>query len=142
MWNGNELNGYKRCVFRSLSPYCYSLRPSISRLCLWNRSLLACGSRGDTSSQNGFNGNGRIGRDDLRLKLMRKSASRLVTRMVGNEQQTPQTVDALLHALGLGKYVIPFKAEEYSRHFLYSSLLNHWVLKTWFGEWFVYVLYF
>ncbi|KAI9085165.1 hypothetical protein K1719_032876 [Acacia pycnantha] len=32
--------------------------------------------------------------------------------MVGNEQQTPQTVDALLHALGLGKYVIPFKAEE------------------------------
>ncbi|KAK4261257.1 hypothetical protein QN277_004281 [Acacia crassicarpa] len=45
LWNGNELSGYKR-------------------------------QRGDTSSQNGFN-DGRIGRDDLRLKLMRKSASRL-----------------------------------------------------------------
>ncbi|XP_028754363.1 uncharacterized protein LOC114744038 isoform X2 [Neltuma alba] len=34
------------------------------------------------------------------------------TPFVGNEQQTPQTVDGLLHALGLGKYAILFKAEE------------------------------
>ncbi|KAK7252342.1 hypothetical protein RIF29_36210 [Crotalaria pallida] len=31
---------------------------------------------------------------------------------VGVEQQQPQTVDTLLHALGLGKYAITFKAEE------------------------------
>ncbi|XP_054809484.1 uncharacterized protein LOC129311293 [Prosopis cineraria] len=45
-WNGNELSNYKR-------------------------------QRGDISLQNGFNGDGRIGKDDLRLKLMRKNASRL-----------------------------------------------------------------
>ncbi|KAK4263273.1 hypothetical protein QN277_028709 [Acacia crassicarpa] len=34
------------------------------------------------------------------------------TSFMGTEQQTPQTVDGLLHALGLGKYAILFKAEE------------------------------
>ncbi|XP_054823080.1 uncharacterized protein LOC129321372 [Prosopis cineraria] len=34
------------------------------------------------------------------------------TSYMESEQQTPQTVDGLLHALGLGKYAILFKAEE------------------------------
>ncbi|KAF7809245.1 SEC23-interacting protein [Senna tora] len=45
MWHGNQPNNNKR-------------------------------QRGDMSLRNGVNGNGRIGKDDLRLKLMRKSASR------------------------------------------------------------------
>ncbi|KAI9125430.1 hypothetical protein K1719_004046 [Acacia pycnantha] len=34
------------------------------------------------------------------------------TSFMGSEQQTPQTVDGLLHALGLGKFAIIFEAEE------------------------------